>query len=93
MKVPRSAWKPGAFWTTTTDRGTLEAIIVGPSRPGNKIVHMIYTSGYGAKWGAVQQEYSHAHMLKYFSFTGENKPIPKYEPKKDWLDELKETDK
>jgi hypothetical protein len=75
VKVDRKAWVPGAVWETKTKNGHLEAIIVGPSRSGHKIVHMNYLTG---RWKdrPVQQEYSHRHMLKYFKFAEYYKEIP-----------------
>lgn len=79
MKVNRNAWKPGALWTAETFHGYLEAIIVGPSRNGHKIIQMSYTTG-RYKNRPVRQEYSHRHMTKYFKLTKEVRPIPE-EPK------------
>jgi len=78
MKVPRKAWQTGAVWRTTNERGTLEAIIMGPSERGKsnyKYVHMVYLNGYASD-KPVQQDYSHSHMLRHFEYTGETAELP-----------------
>jgi hypothetical protein len=80
-KVPRNAWKPGALWRSVNERGTLEAIIMGKStgdgnrRTNYKQVHMVYVDGPTNRI-PIQQSYSHAHMLRHFTFTGEFRQIP-----------------
>lgn len=68
MKVKPAAWKTGALWKASNKRGDLEAVIVGPSKAGEKIVRMKYVTGYGAARPGheVEGSYSHRHMLKYF---------------------------
>lgn len=73
-KVSRDAWKPGAVWTAESDRGTLEAIILAPSRTQHKEVFMTYLTGRYAN-RPIRQEYSHRHMTRYFKPTGEVRDV------------------